>query len=120
MTTITILPEAVENDEITYRAIAGAIQSEGKTAGQALDALTKQLSEDESGTLVIVQNLRPDVFFTAEQQQRLRELMARWREVRDNNNTLSPDEQSELQRLMEAELQATAKRAESAISEMSK
>ena len=53
MTTITILPESINSDEITYRAIAGAIQSEGKTAGEALDALTKQLSEDESGTLVI-------------------------------------------------------------------
>ena len=120
MTTITILPESIESDEITYRAIAGAIQSEGKTAGEALDALTKQLSEDESGMLVIVQNLRPDIFFTAEQQQRLSELMARWREARDNNNALPPEEQAELQMLVDAELQAAAKRAESAISEMSK
>lgn len=120
MTTITILPESIGKDEITYRAIAGVMQSEGRTAGEALDALAKQLSEDASGTLVIVQNLRPDVFFTAKQQQRLSYLMARWREARDNNNALPPDEQSELQRLVEAELQAVAKRAESAISELNK
>ena len=53
MTTITIVPESIEKDGITYRAIAGATQSKGKTADEALDALTRQLSEAETGTLVI-------------------------------------------------------------------
>lgn len=58
MTTITIVPESVEKDEISYRAIAGTAQSKGRTAGEALDALTRQLSEAETGTLVIFLNPR--------------------------------------------------------------
>ena len=34
--TITILPEKVGEEGITYRAIAGARQSAGRTAGEAL------------------------------------------------------------------------------------
>ena len=118
MTTITIVPESIEKDEITYRAIAGTAQSRGKTAGEALDALTRQLSEDETGTLVIVQNLRPDSLFTAQQQQRLSELMARWRAARDEDNVLPLEEQVELESLIEAELQAATKRAESALAKL--
>jgi len=76
-----------------------------------LDALTPQLSVDEAGTLIIVQILCPDRFFTAEQQQRLSELMARWRAARDKGETLPPSEQSELETLVEAELRAAAGRA---------
>lgn len=70
MTTIAILPDNRGAEKTTYRAVAGSIQSEGKTAGEALDALTAQLGE-EAGTLIIVQNQRPDQFFSAQQQQRL-------------------------------------------------
>lgn len=38
----------------SYRAIAGNQRTEGRTAGEALDALTKQLDEDT--TLIIVQS----------------------------------------------------------------
>jgi hypothetical protein len=82
MTTVAILPEATEAGT-TYRAVAGEKQSVGRTAGEALDALTAQLSDEEAGTLVVVQNLRPDRFFTAAQQDRLSELMSRWRTARD-------------------------------------
>jgi len=51
MTTITILPEKAGS----YRALAGDKESTGRTAGEALDALTSQLADDEGGTLVIVQ-----------------------------------------------------------------
>ncbi len=57
---------------------AGNKQSVGKTAGEALDALTAQLDNSETGTLIIIQNLRPDQFFSTEQQQRLAELMKLW------------------------------------------
>jgi len=45
--------------------------------------LAPQLDEAEAGTLVVVQQLRPDHYFTAEQQKRLEELMMRWRKARD-------------------------------------
>ena len=82
MTMIAILPDSINEADRNYRAIAGNKESVGKTAGEALDALTAQLSEDESGTLVIVRHLRPDRFFTAEQQNRLAGLMSRWRSAR--------------------------------------
>ena len=66
-----------------YRAVAGRRQSVGKTPGEALDAMTAQLSSDEAGALVVIQNLRPDTYFTAEQHRRLNELMTLWREARD-------------------------------------
>lgn len=49
MTTITILPEKADG----YRAVTADKESTGRTAGEALDALTSQLTDDESGTLVI-------------------------------------------------------------------
>jgi hypothetical protein len=117
MTAIAILPDHSENG-IIYRAIAGAKYSEGKTVGEALDALSKQLSEEESAMLVIVQTLKPDRFFTAEQQQRLSELMALWREARDKGNELRPEEQAELKQLIDAELQSATLRSEFALSEL--
>ena len=44
-----------------------------------MDALAAQLDQSEAGTLIVVQQMRPDRFFTADQQQRLDELMVRWR-----------------------------------------
>ena len=110
MTTIAILPDNPGSPTTAYRAVAGKKQSVGKSAGQALDALTAQLGEGESGTLVVVQNLRPDRFFTAAQQQRLEELMRRWRTARDGNMALSASEQAELESLIDAELAAAMER----------
>jgi hypothetical protein len=103
MTTITILPEKADS----YRAVAGDKESTGRTAGEALDALTSQLADDEGGTLVIVQNRKADRFFSADQQGRLGELMSR-REA----GALSPEEKSELEGLIEAELNGARRRAE--------
>ena len=111
MTMVAILPLPSEYGELSYSAIAGASHAQGKTAGEALDALTAQLSADETSTLVIVQSRRPDRFFTAAQQQRLAVLMERWRAVRDQGYTLPLNEQAELEALIEAELQAAAARA---------
>ena len=111
MTKVAILPIPAEQGTCSYRAIAGDRHAQGKTAGEALDALTAQLSAEEASTLIIVQSLRPDRFFTAAQQQRLEALMARWRSARDQGASLSADEQAELQALIEAELQAATGRA---------
>ena len=118
MTTISITPEDIESGDPKYLAVAGSLHSSGKTPGEALDALTAQLDESENGTLVIVQKMRPDRFFTAEQQARLGELMDRWRSARDSQSSLPPDDQAELEDLVQAELDATAKRAESMIRQL--
>jgi hypothetical protein len=55
--------------------------------------------------------MRPDEFFTLAQQQRLAELIARWREGRDQHNDLTSDEQSELDALIAEELEAARRRA---------
>ena len=111
MTRIAILPERRENGDTGYRAIAGERQGVGKTAGEALDALTATLPDGESGTLVIVQTCRPDAFFTAKQRERLGELMARWRVARDAGQSLSEAEQSELKALVDAEIRAAGAHA---------
>jgi len=94
-----------------YRAVGGARQALAKTAGAALDALTAQLPAEETGTLVVIQNHRPDQFFSAEQQRRLSQLMERWRSVRDMGTSLLAAEQVELSELVDAEVEASGKRA---------
>jgi hypothetical protein len=111
MTKVAILPEPSEQGEMVYRAIAGGRQSIARTAGAALDALTAQLPVGDVGTLVIVQSQQPDEFFTAEQQQRVGRLMARWRAAREAGASLIPAEQAELDALVDAEVQAAGKRA---------
>jgi hypothetical protein len=112
MTTIAIVPESLAPTGRTYRAVAGRRQSVGKTPGEALDGLTAQLGEDESGTLVIVQHMRPDAFFSAAQQQRLTALMERQRAARAGGTPLSAAEQAELEGLVAAEVEAATRRAE--------
>jgi hypothetical protein len=111
MTTITILPDTPGSPDTKFRAITDNKQSTGRTAGEALDALTAQLDLARAGTLIIVQHSRPDEFFTADQQKRLAELMDRWRAARDAQTTLSGQDQAELDSLVEAELRAATARA---------
>ena len=118
MTTVAILPVRTASGDISYQAVAGEKRSKGKTAGEALDAMTAQLTEDESSTLAIVQNGRPDHFFSVTQQQRLKALMERWRLARDTNDQLSQDEQAELEALIDAELQASSDRAAALLDEL--
>jgi hypothetical protein len=113
MTTITIVPEHALAAPPRFRAVAGEKQSVGATAGEALDALTAQLGEPPSSTtLVVVQSMKADAFFTAEQQRRMAELLARWRAARDAGTRLPAEEQAELDALVEAELRAAVQRTE--------
>ena len=57
-------------------------------------------------------NVCQDRFFTAVQQQRLQELMAKWRAARDSDQSLPADEQTELEQLVDAEVKAAGLRAE--------
>ncbi|MFL6228980.1 MAG: hypothetical protein ACJ741_09385 [Pyrinomonadaceae bacterium] len=109
MTTITILPEKSDS----YRALAGGKESVGRTAGEALDALTSQLGDAEGGALVILQSRKPDQFFDAAQQERLAALMR----LRDDGE-LSADEARELQKLVEAELDGARQRAGAMLDEL--
>jgi hypothetical protein len=111
MTKVAILAETDAPGDVTYRAVAGDRQSTGATPGEALDALAAQLEEAARDTLVIIHNLTPDVWFTAAQQQRLAELMSRWRSARDAGESLPPPEQDELQALIDAEVKAAGERA---------
>lgn len=106
MTTVAILPISDPSGEKSYRAIAGDKHSVGKTAGQALDALTAQLGETEFSVLLVTQSFHPDSFFSAKQQERLLELMNLWRLARDQGQPLLPEQQAELDTLVEAELRA--------------
>jgi hypothetical protein len=113
MTTVAIVPTSNASGERSYRAIAGDKQSVGKTAGQALDALTTQLGEVEFRALLIIDNFHADQFFTNEQKQRLSDLMSMWRTARDQGQTLSPEIQIELDNLVNAELNAATARTAS-------
>ncbi len=112
MDTITIAVESLDSGETFWRAVSGDKRSLGKTAGEALDKLTPQLDEDTSGALVVIQPMRPDRFFTTEQRERLEELMALWRAARDSGTQLPPEQDAELEGLVEAQLEGAALRAE--------
>jgi hypothetical protein len=118
MTRVTVLQD--DADSTTYRAVGGNVQAAGRTAGEAVDALVARLVADEGGTLLIVRDLRPDPFFTAEQRRRLEELMTFWRSTRDAGGELPAEEREELQRLVDAEIEATAQRADQAWRELSR
>lgn len=110
MTTVSILPISSVSGEKSYRAIAGDKQWVGKTAGQALDGLTAQLGETEFSGLLVIQSFRPDSFFSADRQKRLSELMSLWRAARDRGEALLPEQQAELDTLVDAELSAATAR----------
>lgn len=113
MTPVAILPISDAQGERSYRAITGDKQSVGKTAGQALDALTAQLDQGEFTGLLLLQSFQPDLFFTTAQQERLSELMNLWRAARDQEQGFPTELQSELDQLVEAELRAATARTAS-------
>ncbi len=111
MTTVAIQPILDASGQRSFRAVAGDKQSIGKTAGQALDALTTQLGETEFSGILVFQSFRPDQFFGIEQQKRLSELMELLRKARSEEKSLPAELQAELESLVKAELNATAERA---------
>ena len=115
MTKVALSRENADADEIGYRAMTARNQAVGRTAGEALDALTMQLPPEDVGTLIIVRSLAPDRFFTSAQRQRMEELMARWRSARDEGKALSADDQSELENLIDIEVRAATERATAVI-----
>ena len=105
MTAVSIQIEKSDENTQRYRAMTGAHESTGRTPGEALDALNAELGNSASGSLIVVQQLQSDPFFTEVQYQRMRELL-------DKHITLTEQEQSELEQLVKDELIASANRAE--------
>lgn len=118
MSTISVISENNPTGEIIWRAVADEKEATGKTVGEAIDAITPLLEDEDSSSLIVVQRMRPDKFFTAEQQKRLAELMSEWRTARDSGNKLSAEKQSELEALIDAQLEGSARRAESLIEKL--
>lgn len=117
MQTISISTAANTNGDRLYRAKIGDQASTGKTLGEALDALTAKIGSLEINGVLLLQSCQPDRFFNAEQQQRLATLMTIWRTALDRGETLPTEQQSELDALIEAELSATAERAQSILAQ---
>jgi hypothetical protein len=110
MATVSVFPDSAGSPARLYRAIAGDRQAVGLTVGGAVDAVTEPMGEPTETTVVIVQPMRPDRFFGAEQIRRLRELMTKWRAALDAGTVLPADEQAELNGLVQAELEAMIER----------
>jgi hypothetical protein len=109
---VAIFPVVNHEGTRSFRAVTEKGQSEGRTVGEALDAVCATALADSAGAIVIIQPFLPDSFFTASQRARLEELMNRWRGARDGGTLLGPAEHEELQNLIEAELQAAIRRSE--------
>lgn len=116
MHSIAIYPVVHEDGSKAFRAVTMSAQSEGKTAGEALDAVAPSLPSTNSGTVVVIQPFLPDSLFTAEQRARLDELMARLRVARDAGQAIPAEDRVELQSLVAAELEAATRRSEQLVS----
>ncbi|HEX8680842.1 MAG TPA: hypothetical protein VF707_00915 [Ardenticatenaceae bacterium] len=121
MTIIEIVEEQSQDQTRSYRAMGGDQQATGATPGQALDTLDRMLTvQGDTGggeMLVIVQRFRPDSFFTSQQQARLQELVQRFHDAGDDRHALSPEEQQELEQLVDAEWQAAIQRGSALLSQ---
>ncbi len=121
MTTIEIVQELDEPNMPLYRAMYGRQQAHGTTPGEALDSLERVLAASDvgnsSGLRIIVQRFGPDDFFSAAQQGRLRALMDRFHAAQAQGTTLSPNEQAELEQLVEEEWEAAIARSETILPE---
>lgn len=120
MTKVTIVAEDVDLPGPRFRASADHKESVGNTPGAALDALTAQLDPAETATIIVVQKFQGDQFFTEVQQLRMEELLAKWRAARDSGKALAPADQAELEALVDAELDGSARRASAIASELRK
>lgn len=109
MSTITVFPNDPASTK-PYHAIADGKQADGATVGQAIDMLLAQLDGPDETTLVIIQPMVPDRFFTAEQRERLGDLMTKWRAAQNGGTLLAPDERAKLHELVQAELKASGAR----------
>ena len=105
MTSIAIRTDQKETGERRFRAIAGDRQCLGRTMGEALDALTAEWGDNIQETVVLIQRFQPDQYFTQAQYERMQALLAR-------RSTLTLEERTELEALIDAEVDATVVRTD--------
>ena len=105
MASISIHSDNAPSEAPRFLAIAGKNRSTGRTAGEALDALIAQEGDKIESSTVLIQRFAPDAYFTQEQYDRMQTLLAR-------RTTLTPEENEELDLLIDAELDATVARTE--------
>ena len=116
MTTIAVLPNP--NGEAGYRAVSNGSEAIGPTVGQAVDSLVSRTDGPKKTTLIIVQPMEPDEFFTADQQARLADLMGRWRQARDTSTPFPAEEKAQLDLLIADELRGSAARTAATLAAM--
>ena len=103
MIAISIHEDVSDLETPLFLCIAGSRRSTGRTAGEALDALIAQEGESIVSSSLFIQRFAPDAFFSKEQYERMKSLLAR-------RNLLTTEENSELDALIDAELDATVER----------
>lgn len=118
MKTVVVLPNNQSSKH--FRAISDQKESFGETIGEALDSMTEELELKNRNAVVLLQDFAPDEFFTEEQQTRTAELMQKWRVARDEGGTFSNEDQTELEKLIEAELEGSARRIEKIANQIGK
>jgi hypothetical protein len=118
MTQVTLIHDAADPETMPYRAVAGKIQAMGRTAGEAIDALTARMEPENAQTLVIVRNLSGDRYFTDEQRQRMERLISQHKRSLEGHAAWTRDDEAELIRLVDAELKAATERAEALCREL--
>jgi hypothetical protein len=109
--TVSILPVPGSDGQLSFHAVSGGKSSLGRTRGEALDAISTQLADEQDSTLVVVQSFRPDRYFSADQQRRLTELLDITSVASQQDKDLSDSERTELNALVELELRAAGQRA---------
>ena len=90
---ITILPP--RHPEGSYEVARGTLRAEGRTAGEALDALTAPLTSEPATHVIIVQAQRPNPFFGAAEQAHLEVLMQHFHEAQAGRDSLSDAERAD-------------------------
>jgi hypothetical protein len=103
---ITVLTEESPNARPRYCAVSGEVFAVGDTLGGALDGLAEKVGPATATTVVVLQPMKADEFFTEEQRRRLGDLMTRWK-----SESLAPGELEELHALVRDELDAATRRS---------
>ncbi len=83
------------------------------TAGEALDRLLANEDQDIGSSSILVQRFVPDKYFTQAQYDRMKELLGR-------RDSLDQAESTELDNLLDQELDATVARADSILNSKSR
>lgn len=94
-----------EASEARFIAVAGERRSQGRTMGEALDALAADWGDETTPIAVFIHRFQPDEHFTQAQFVRMQDLLGR-------RATLTPEERNELEALVDAELDATVARTD--------